>query len=1283
MTLVCQMIQRFHIFATQVVLAFLALNCQLSVAAAPQESQHDFTDQQLEFFESKVRPILVERCGECHSGGESEGGLSLQSRKSILRGGDTGPGIIVGKPHESVLIDAINYGDYEMPPESKLPQKEIDILTQWVADGAPWPKESDVDDEKREEFNIQQRAADHWCWDSVVRPQVPAIDSEWANDPLDHFIYDQVTRAGLKVAPNADRATLLRRICFDLIGLPPTKEQIQHYVIDRTLSLEQVVDQLLASPQFGERWARHWMDLVRYAETCGHEFDYPIPDAFRYRDYLIRAFNEDVPYDQFVIEHLAGDLIRNPRRHPKLKFNESILGTGFWFLGEATHGPVDVKGDEAGRVDNQIDVMTKTFLGLTVACARCHDHKFDAISTKDYYALSGFLQSSRRQQAMLDEGAKIEASFNSIRPLAEKSNEQLKRWSDSLSDVDASRFASYLEAAINIERSDPKWFAVPPQFIQGETMQSVSHDSGVVEPQRIKATTNFRWQGEQQLWWRDAKMEGQKWSVKFKTSQLRLPKLAIQLTVARDYGAVNIYLDDVLVAENVDCYSPQLGTKRVELGQHELANGEHTLRFELIAANENAIKRNMIGIDFLEINEQKEGVPERLSVDQTAQNAGLDATVLQQFIKGLQDPSIQQAAHPLNSLYPLLNGTTQLKPSSFDQWAQQVRHQTMEAKNSRESAVKFADFDSPDHGWFRTGFAFDLNDQDMSLIPGQKPEVLPPGVIQSGRFGGPFYGVIRSPTFEITHEKIHYRIRSQSARIRLIIDGFVMDEYNGLLFVDADVKKATHPQFAWRTQSGDIKKYLGHRAHIEIIDHNNGFAAIDEIWFSNGSGPKSMPSELSQELAAEESIDDLNSLCLKLSNHVGQSISDSENSNPRDRAQLLSWILAHDLSGALIDGDESDVGLQNKLPVKSSSATALAAELKESLAQIEKSSKKTPKPILAPAMTDGSGENEFVFVRGNHKITGVEAKRQFLEALVGDDSLRFSESSGSGRMELARQITDPKNPLTSRVMVNRIWQHLTGKGIVATVDNFGVLGKKPTNQALLDYLADEFVNDNWSVKRMIRRIVLSSTYQMSSKPNPAATEIDPENDLLHRARIRRLEGETIRDAILSVSGELDPKMYGRSIPVYLTPFMQGRGRPGKSGPVDGSGRRSVYVEVRRNFLSPMMLVFDTPIPFNTTGQRNQSNVPAQALILMNDPFVIDQANKWAVNLVSNHASANERIDAIYVTAFGRQPTDAEKAAATKFIETQSVELGKAQDDPLIWQDLCHVIFNVKEFIYIK
>jgi hypothetical protein len=364
-----------------------------------------------------------------------------------------------------------------------------------------------------------------------------------------------------------------------------------------------------------------------------------------------------------------------------------------------------------------------------------------------------------------------------------------------------------------------------------------------------------------------------------------------------------------------------------------------------------------------------------------------------------------------------------------------------------------------------------------------------------------------------------------------------------------------------------------------------------------------------------------------------------------------------------------------------------------------------PAPRYAVAMCDGNGQNDHVHVRGSYKKLGEDAPRRLLEAL--DKPAVPKEESGSGRLMLAQQIVDLNNPLTSRVMVNRVWHHLFGRGIVASVDNFGVLGQMPTHPELLDYLAVHFqrgdlesVSSNgasrtadrpseqpWSVKSLIRSLMLSSSYQMSSAPTKPGDDLDPLNLLLHRANIRRMEGEVIRDTMLKISGRLAPNVGGPSVGVFLTPFMQGRGRPG-SGPLDGNGRRSLYTEVRRNFLPPMMLAFDTPIPFSSVGARNVSNVPAQALIMMNDPLVVQQAEVWAKRLLAvKDQTSEQRITAIYQDAYCRSPTSDEVAGALEFLEQQARELNVPADKiathEKLWADLCHVLMNVKEFIFVN
>ncbi|SIO66021.1 Planctomycete cytochrome C [Singulisphaera sp. GP187] len=944
----------------------------------------------LEFFEKQVRPLFVARCQSCHGAEKQKGHLRLDSRDAILAGGDTGAAIVPGKPVESLLIEAINYGDlYKMPPKSKLPDAEIATLTRWVELGAPWPQQVTAGRSAATTsvFDLKKRA-EHWSFQPLRASSPPAPhQSGWMRSPIDGYILSALEGRGLTPAPEADKQTLIRRLSFDLTGLPPTPAEVEAFLADPSpRAYETVVDRLLASPAYGERWGRHWLDLVRYAETAGHEFDYDAPDAFRYRDYVVRALNADLPYDQFVVEHVAGDLVNPPRRHPTAGFNESILGTGFYFLGEGTHSPVDLREEEASRVDNQIDVLSKTFLGLTVACARCHDHKFDAISTKDYYALSGYLQSSRHQHAFID----------------------------------------------------------PPGPVQAK----------VAELETLKR-------------------------------------------------------------------------------------------------------------------------------------------------------SVRQAVGTLSSAAPRASGDG--------------------------SSLLFEDFNGSDYqGWFVSGTAFGSRpSQGEELLltwKGGTPfaSSVAPGQAHSGLVSDRLEGVLRSRTFVLEKRYIHCLASGRHGRLNVVIDGF--EKIRSPIYGGLTLEVGSEP-LRWFTL--DTEMWAGHTAYIELSDggtvdytqaksryvDGSGFLAVDEIRFSDQAAPPA--------LSASPAV------------------------APVDLSRI------------------DDSGLQRDL-----------ARYRQVEATI-------PAPTLALAIADGTGEDDRVHIRGSTKTPGEIVPRRFLEAIAGSE--QPAPAVGSGRLALARRIVDPTNPLVARVMVNRIWKHHFGQGIVPTPDDFGVMGRTPTHPELLDDLAARFMASGWSIKAMHRLIVLSSTYRMSSQPVEQAESLDPDNQLLHRMNVRRLEAEVIRDTLLAVSGRLDPTLFGPSVPPYLTSFMEGRGRPATSGPLDGDGRRSLYINVRRNFLSPMFLAFDAPSPFSTMGRRNVSNVPAQALTMLNDPFVIGQATLWSERLLARQragATRQEILRQMYLTAFGRPPTERETVEGLAFLDAQAGSYGTA-NDPRAWADLCHVLVNVKEFIYVN
>jgi hypothetical protein len=1055
--------------------------------------------ENVEFFEKRIRPLLVDACYSCHSRSAKrlEAGLYLDRHSGLLSGGDSGPAVVPGDPDASLIIEAVRYESFEMPPSGKLPQEKIEDLERWVAMGAPWPREEPLSDATLSPtFDWQERKRQHWSWQPIAEVQPPAVaDTSWPQGPIDQFILAKLEAKHLSPAPTADGRTLARRLYFDLIGLPPTPAQVQAFLDDpRPDAYRQLVDRLLDSEHFGEKWARHWLDLVRFAETHGHEFDYPIHHAYQYRDYVIRAWNADVPYDQFITEHIAGDLLENPRRHPEEGFNESMIGTGFWFLGEAVHAPTDVRGDEAIRIDNQIDVMSKTFLGLTVACARCHDHKFDPISAEDYYALAGFLQSSCRQEAMLDAGGKIAEAARKIRSVRREADERLV--------------------------------------------------AGL-----------------------------------------------------------------------------QAGT----LDGHAFAAG-------LLAAC----------------------------------GEGADSDDAKRWVEALAEPTLQPA-HPLYVWSQLVGHDPRQAEQGFVASRQRLAAEFMKleqrAVESRQQTAVLQDFDGPTaDGWRSTGEAFDAQPTGSGQWDGARRDdgFVRPGVIHSGLSSGKLRGVLRSPTFTITHPKIHYRLNARDARIRLIIDGYFMDEFNGLLFRDANLKNIdTSGEFRWQTQAGDLKNHLGRTAWIEIMDHGDGFAAVDEVCFSDGNPPLDRPCPLGLQIVTDQNVDSVEQLAAAYGRAWDDALKAVGNgSADPPRTALLNWALRH--------------GLVAK--------EKLTESFRKKTSEIE-ASIGTPIPVLA--ITDGTGEDAAVHIRGSHENLGDVVPRRLLVAIAGQEQEPLTE--GSGRLELARRITEPANPFPSRVMVNRLWHHLFGRGIVPSVDDFGKMGQPPTHPKLLDWLARDFMQHNWSLKHAIRQMVLSSTYRMSSHPATAdsrAEEVDPKNELFHRMPVRRLQAEAIRDAMLAVSGRLDAAMYGPSVPVHLTPFMEGRGRP-SSGPLDGHGRRSIYIGIRRNFLSPMMLTFDMPSPFSTMGRRSVSNVPAQSLILMNDPFVIAQARLWAERVLAEHDAKDARITAIFESALSRPPSDRQRERAERFLQQQADLYAAAADDVRLWTDLCHAVLNMKEFIYLN
>ena len=900
-------------------------------------------------FNHDVRPILAARCFNCH-GPDTESrkaGLRLDDPHDAKAMRDGHAAIVAGDPDASEVWRRLLSED----PDERMPSKgtpltaaERDTIKAWIETGAA--------------------SAAHWSWEPVKQPVIPVVrDGSWPRGDVDRFVLAGLEQAGLAPAAQADHDTLVRRWSFALTGLPPMAID----GLDHASSPEAAVDLLLASPHFGERFGRHWLDLVRYAETYGHEFDYPIPHAWRYRDYVIHAFNANVPYDRFVLEHLAGDALDEPRMDPAWNADVSAIGTGFWLLAQGTHAPVDVATDEAERIANQVDVMTRTFLGATVACARCHDHKFDPIAQRDYYALSGSLKSSVRTSAWLDDG--------------------------------------------------------------------------------------------------------------------------------------------------------------------------------------------------------------RLQVERAARVSARRACTAQ--AAGSPEPGPDVGGHAASSAMPA-------------------------APSAPADALRvLATFEQPvPEGWTVGGAAFVRTDAEHPII-GQRGNalvVLERDIATSDVAGHALKGWLRSPSFTIDGPYLAHAVRGAGVRIRCVIDGYFLDDRNALLF--EGMTQAPDTGGAWAAVVHDLRRFEGRRAYVEYVDDGGG--VIDVAW--------------------------------------------------------LAFVPAAELAA-----------MPAGVPADPSRAAALAAL----------DARPLPGAIEALVLAEAGAWDDSVHVRGSAKRLGDPVARGAMGALA--QGMPAPGAIGSGRLELARTFVDGSHPLVARVMVNRIWQHVMGRGLVPTPDDFGALGAAPSHPELLDWLAIDFMRD-WDIKRLVRQIALSATFAQSTTAGEQAEAHDPTNALLHRAFIRRLDAESVRDAMLALAGRLDRTMGGPGVPTHLTEFMTGRGRPDQSGPLDGGGRRSVYLEVRRNFADSFLATFDLPVPTTTVGRRHESNVPAQALAMMNAPLVHELAVRWGERASAAGDGSPESTarvaESMLHEAWGRVPATAEVDRCVAFVQAEG------GSSPAAWSALAHAILNTKPFLFI-
>jgi cytochrome c553 len=913
-------------------------------------------------FDRAVRPILAAKCLTCHGpdADARKAGLRLDTREGAIAALKSGHhAILPGDPAASGILARVVHEDpsKRMPPDGREPltAAEVETLRRWIEQGADYTPP--------------------WAFGPMRAVELPEVrDSAWPRSDIDRFVLRSREARGLPAPADIDPASLLRRASFDIRGLPPSEAEVRAFAADPSdAAFAAFVDRALASQDFGERWGRHWLDLARYAESLGHEFDYDIPEAWRYRDYVIQAFNADLPPARFIAEQIAGDLLE-PRAALGLA-NAAPIGTAWWFFGPATHAPVDVRQDEADRIAGKVDVAGRSLFGLSIACARCHDHKFDPIPARDYFALAGVARNTRRVEGFLD--------------------------TDPAADTHAAAALRALGAA---------------------------------------------------------------------AAAARLPQPVVRA------------------------------------------------RGELSGA---------------------------VIVDSAADGG---------------------------------------------------------------------------HGWQRSGHAFVATGAPLALAADGALRVAEPGTIDSARVDLAQTGSARSPTFAIAKRFLHVRVRGHDAWLRLVIDNYWLDDRNALLFegmrrrLEASDAQPRDPRdVSWRIETFDLARFPGERAYVELVDDGGGWIEVDAV--------------LASDTAAVPSIE-------------------AWDEDPAPDA--TSVLPAPEVERARV--------------------RAIAA--RESLRAC------TP-PARALVAEEGGAFDEPIHVRGASRAYGEIAPRARLSFLAPFGSEADGAVEGSGRLALASVVTSPDSPFLWRTLANRVWLKLLGQGIVETPDDFGQLGAAPTDEALLDHLALKLARGA-TFKSLIREVVLSRTYRAAPDDGEIAAEA------WHAARVRRLDAEAIRDAMLAASGRLDATRGGPSVPVHLGEHMQGRGRPVESGPVDGAGRRSVYIAIRRNFLDPFMQVFDQPPPATSCGRRHVSNVPAQALAILNSELVHALADHWGARLAADARGDDERIESMWFAAYARAPREDEISLARGFLAAERAAVGdEARREAAAFAALAHVVFASKEFIYLR
>lgn len=1001
----------------------------------------------LEVFKKHVKPVLLQKCLRCHGGKEIESEFSLADREGLLKGGAKGKAVVPGKARDSLLYQLIAHArEPHMPHRAgKLPAATIDRIAEWIDLGAPYDNALTGSKVKAPTWTEKVLAADarqFWSFQPLKRTPPPTVgDENWCQTPIDRFILSRLEAAKLRPNAPADRRHLLRRAYFDLLGLPPPAEEVEKFLADTSDGAwKKLVDRLLASPHFGERWGRHWLDLVRFAESHGFEHDTDRPSAYHYRDFVIDAFNRNMPFDQFVRWQIAGDELAPDD-------NLALKATGF--LAAGVHSTQITKNEVAKHRYDEMDDMLATIgtsmLGLTVGCARCHDHKFDPIPQRDYYRLLATFTTTVRSEINMD--------------------------------VDP---AGYRRAKADFDQKHVPFVQALSKYERAEL------------PSRL------------------ARWESQLGTDKERTSRLatKFPWIVLEPSSAiSKEGAAFKKLDDGSL----------------------LATG-------------------------------KNGKFDEYRFTATTLATGITAIRLE----ALPDPALVKGG---------------------------------------------------------------------------------PGRAANGNFALSHFGVNAVPARGKPSDAPQMKLRNPRATF----------EQKGLPIaatIDAD------PRSAWAIDPQFGKRHAASYETEAPIGFAGGTTLTFTLIFNNNEGHNIGRPRLAVTTArAPVALD-----APGLPDRIFAILNTSAGQRTQEQTTTLqAWFRHIDPEWQKLDQARQDHLKQAPQP---------------KLAKVLISTEGLPAVRLHTQGDDFLPETHFLR-RGDPDMKEGVARQGFLQVLtpVVDAQTRWQTAPPAGwrtsyqRRALAGWLTDTEHGagrLLARVIVNRLWQHYLGHGLVATPSDFGSRGARPTHPDLLDWLATELIQNGWKLKHIHKLILASAVYQQSSRFDEAKAKIDRDNTLCWRVPPRRLQAEVIRDSLLSVSGMLDPTLFG----------------PGTLD--EASKRRSIYFTVKRSKLIPMMTIFDAPEALSSIAERPTTTIAPQALYMMNNPQVRAYAQGFARRLLpSGKTPLEDAVRAGYRIALARLPSADELADSAAFIRQQEQTYAGANRREQALADFCQVLMCLNEFVYVE